>query len=410
VSQNSKRRLHNPLAPAGGYKSNTDLLILLLVVVLVAVGIVMVYSSTYYSNAVKISNKTDISQQFMEDTKSLLAGNASSGMKTLLKQLGGCGLGFAALFVLMCIDYHKYAKLPFAYLGVAVSVGLLIWALSSAEDTLGARRWIDVFGVSVQPSEVARLAMILFVSVWFGKYKKQMGGGAPLGLVIKRVSVPVAVAGGLCMLILLGKSLSMTATVGIVFVIMMVVCGVDKRILLAMGGGAAAFGGLAVALEPYRIKRVIAFIDPWSDPLGNGYQLIQSIYALANGGWTGVGLGNSRQKYLFLTFADSDFMLSVIGEEFGFIGIALLMLVYGVLIWRGITVAINAPDTCGMMMATGVCGMLAVQLLLHVAVISSSFPPTGVPLPFISSGNSSLIIFMASMGILLNISRQREKT
>ena len=159
-------------------------------------------------------------------------------------------------------------------------------------------------------------------------------------------------------------------------------------------------------MEPYRIKRLVAFLDPWATPQAEGYQLIQSFFSLGGGGLFGVGLFNSRQKYLFLPFAESDFIFSIIGEELGFIGAFLLLMVFAVLIINGIKVAYNSLDRFGCYLATGIIAIIATQVLINVAVVTGSIPPTGVPLPFISSGSTALVVFMASIGVLLNIHKQ----
>ena len=163
---------------------------------------------------------------------------------------------------------------------------------------------------------------------------------------------------------------------------------------------------LLVILEPYRLKRLMAFIDPWASPQGEGFQLIQSLYSLGDGGLFGVGLFNSRQKYLFLPFAESDFILSIIGEEIGFIGTTLLMVVFLFLVYRLIKIALGAKDRFGAMLVSGIAFIIAVQTLLNIAVVTGSIPPTGLPLPFISSGGTSVMVFMAGIGICLNVLKQ----
>ena len=164
-----------------------------------------------------------------------------------------------------------------------------------------------------------------------------------------------------------------------------------------------------IIAEPYRLSRLSAFLDPWENPRGEGYQLIQSLYALGNGGWFGTGLFNSRQKYRFLPFAESDFILSIIGEEFGFFGTSLLFIVCGLLIWRGIRVAKKADDLFSFLLASGITLVYGIQTVVNALVVSGSIPPTGLPLPLISAGNTSLIITMSSMGVLYAISARSAK-
>ncbi len=172
-----------------------------------------------------------------------------------------------------------------------------------------------------------------------------------------------------------------------------------------LGGAGLGAGAALLGLEGYRSSRLAIFQNPFADPQGDGYQLIQSLYALGSGGIFGTGLGSSRQKYLFLTYGESDFIFSIIAEELGLIGAMLLLAVYFVLIFRGIRVAMHCQDLFGSMMATGITAIIALQVLINVAVVTVSIPPTGVPLPFVSAGSSSLVILLAAVGVLLNISR-----
>jgi len=215
------------------------------------------------------------------------------------------------------------------------------------------------------------------------------------------------VAGLLCVLILAGNALSMTAITGITFLILLWVANFNTRLVGFISVGVFAMGAAVIRFSEFRWNRMMIFRDPWQDPQGAGYQLIQSLYALGNGGLFGVGIGNSRQKYQYLTYGDSDYILSIISEEVGFVGVVILILAYLFLIYRGLLVARRAPDRLGMLLATGITSILAIQLIINILVVTSVMPPTGVPLPFISSGGSSLLIFLASMGLLLNISRFR---
>ena len=164
-----------------------------------------------------------------------------------------------------------------------------------------------------------------------------------------------------------------------------------------------------IIIEPYRLSRLSAFLDPWESPRGEGYQLIQSLYALGNGGWFGTGLFNSRQKYRFLPFAESDFILSIIGEELGVVGVLGLFIVSGLLVYRGIKTAIKADDFFSFLLASGITLVYGIQTVINALVVSGSIPPTGLPLPLISSGNTSLIITMSSMGVLYSISKKSKR-
>lgn len=191
---------------------------------------------------------------------------------------------------------------------------------------------------------------------------------------------------------------------------MLIVSGVKWRHMGILAGAAtvAGVGLILMDTEGYRFARFTSFLDPFADALGNGWQVVQSLLAMGTGGLTGLGLGNSIQKNLYLPEPQNDFILAIIGEELGFIGILALMCVYMLLIWRGCHIAINAPDYMGMMMAAGITIMIGIQVVMNVAVVTSSFPPTGVILPFVSYGGNALMIFMGAMGVLLNISKSSD--
>ena len=219
--------------------------------------------------------------------------------------------------------------------------------------------------------------------------------------------LPVLAAGGaICVLIILEPNMSVTMCVGLLMLAMIFLAGMKLRYFLFILVPALVAVPVLIIMEPYRLLRLSAFIDPWASPKNEGYQLIQSLYALGNGGWFGTGLFRSRQKYRFLPFAESDFILSIIGEEFGFVGIFILFLICGVLIYKGIKIAAEADDFFSFLLASGITLVYGIQTVINALVVSGTIPPTGLPLPLVSSGNTSLIITMASMGILYGISRK----
>ena len=204
--------------------------------------------------------------------------------------------------------------------------------------------------------------------------------------------------------------MSVTMCVGVVVLIMLFVGGCDYKHFLVMAIPVVVGVIALILMEPYRVKRLMAFIDPWASPLGEGYQLIQSYYALGSGGLFGLGLFNSRQKYLFLTFSESDFILSIVGEELGFVGIVSILCIFIVITYQGLKIAKNANTRFDSYLALGITAVIAVQTLLNVAVISGSIPPTGIPLPFVSNGGTSLMCFMAGIGLLENIASKSQKS
>ena len=199
--------------------------------------------------------------------------------------------------------------------------------------------------------------------------------------------------------------MSITMVMAITMLIMLFIGGIKIKYLVLMLVPAMFLAVVLIIIEPYRLSRLMAFINPWANPKGEGYQLIQSLYGLAEGGFFGVGLFNSRQKYLFLPFAESDFILSIIGEELGLFGTLIILTLFAILCYLGIKISKNASDRFGSYLAVGITSVIIVQVLINIAVVTASMPPTGVPLPFISAGSTSLLVFMSAIGILLNINK-----
>ena len=273
----------------------------------------------------------------------------------------------------------------------------LVFVPGLGKTNYGATRWIGVGGFTLQPSELAKYGFVIFASAYMAD---NMGRVRTFKGVL-----PVLLTGGLvCGLIIIEPNMSVTMCVALVMLSMLFIGGMKIKHFLVIFIPAMLAVPIMIIAEPYRMSRLSAFIDPWESPKGEGYQLIQSLYALGNGGWFGTGLFNSRQKYRFLPFAESDFILSIIGEEFGFVGIFVLFGVCVALIFQGIKTAREAPDFFSFLLASGITLVYGVQTLINALVVSGSIPPTGLPLPLISSGNTSLIITMASMGVLYSIS------
>lgn len=219
--------------------------------------------------------------------------------------------------------------------------------------------------------------------------------------------VPVlGVSGILCLLVILEPSMSVTMCLCFITFFMLVIGGISKKHTIMFSVPAVLAVPALIISEPYRLKRLFAFINPWASPQGEGFQLIQSLYSLGSGGFFGVGLFSSRQKYLFLPFAESDFIFSIIGEELGFFGVSIVILMFATLTFLIFKIALNAKDRFGCLLASGVAIVIAVQTILNIAVVTGSIPPTGLPLPFISSGSTSLVVFMSAIGVVLNINKQ----
>ena len=313
-------------------------------------------------------------------------------------------LGFGVMILGAAFDYRRYKK--FALPIFIASVLLLILVLTPlGQTTNGATRWIRLGPVTIMPGEIAKIAAIMFVA-WFlsedrDRIKSLTRGILPL----------VGVAGLYGALIIMQPNLSTAITVCGIIVAMMLVAGLKWRYVLTAGGVGAA-GILSILLfmkDSYWYSRLTSFTDPFADPLNEGYQAVQSLLALGSGGLFGVGLGKSIQKNLYLPEPQNDFILAIIGEELGFVGILLLIVLYCLFIWRGVHIAVNAPDQFGMLLASGIILMVAIQVILNIAVVTSSMPATGINLPFISYGGNALLIFMFSAGVLINISRHGPK-
>ena len=311
----------------------------------------------------------------------------------------GVVMGVFAMIFFIYFDYHLLKKFKWWIVGLTFVLLALVFVPGLGMESYGAKRWVSILGFSIQPSEIAKFALVIFTAAYMSDNHEKVKTLKGL--------MPVLIVGGLmCLLIMLEPSMSVTMCIAFVTLFMLIIGGMSKKHTLMFSIPASAMVPLLVVLEPYRLKRLLAFIDPWASPQGEGFQLIQSLYSLGDGGWFGVGLFNSRQKYLFLPFAESDFILSIIGEEIGFIGTTLLMAVFFLLVYRLIKIALGAKDRFGAMLVSGVAFIIAVQTLLNIAVVTGSIPPTGLPLPFISSGGTSVMVFMAGIGICLNVLRQ----
>ncbi len=319
------------------------------------------------------------------------------------KQLIGLVLGTVGMFLCGRLDCHVLSskKARWIALGISVILLALVFVPGLGVTNYGATRWIGVGGVTLQPSEVAKYGFVIFASAYMSKNMAKMR-------TFKGV-LPVLLAGGvICLLIIIEPNMSVTMCVGFLMLAMLFLGGMKIKHFMIIFIPVLLAIPLLIIAEPYRLSRLSAFLDPWESPKGEGYQLIQSLYALGNGGLFGTGLFNSRQKYRFLPFAESDFILSIIGEELGFVGIFVLFSVSIFLIFRGINAATKAEDFFSFLLASGITLVYGIQTLINALVVSGSIPPTGLPLPLISSGNTSLIIMMSSMGLLYSISAQKK--
>lgn len=357
--------------------SRTQIIVLVLVLFLVGFGCLMVYSASSYAAAHRYHN-----QYYF-----------------LIKQIIGAVIGAMCLVLFSYVDYHKFIKWRYVIIAVSVVLMVLVFVPGIGVENYGAKRWIRLPGMTIQPSEICKFVFVLYAAWYLGENYHKVKSF--------RGILPVLILGGIfCLLIIAEPNMSITMCLGIVLLVMLFVGGASAKQFALVGIPALCMVPVLIAIEPYRMKRLVAFLDPWANPQSEGFQLIQSLYSIGSGGWFGVGLFNSRQKYLFLPFSESDFIFSIIAEEFGFVGAGLLLVVFAVLVVKLIKIGLGANDRFGCLLCVGVAAVIAVQTLINIAVVTGSIPPTGLPLPFISSGSTSLVVFMSAVGICLNVERQ----
>jgi cell division protein FtsW len=315
------------------------------------------------------------------------------------RQLLFAGLGMAAMFFMMNVDYWSWRKWAKPILIACFILLLIVLIPGVGMERNGSRSWIGVGAFSIQPSEFIKLALISFLAKFLAENQRYV-------TTVKKGLLPslslVFFAFGLIMLQPdLGTG---TVMVGTCFV-MLFIAGARISHFVFLGlFGLAGFVGLILS-APYRMARITSFLDPWQDPLNSGFQIIQSLYAIGPGGLFGLGLGHSRQKFFYLPEPQTDFIFAILAEELGFIGGSLVILLFALLLWRGIKVALGAPDLYGSFLAVGIISMIAIQVMINIGVVTGLMPVTGITLPFLSYGGSSLTIMLMAVGVLLNISR-----
>lgn len=317
------------------------------------------------------------------------------GYSTFFDQLAWAGLGIVLLIFFAKFDYHKVGKLSWA--GVIVAFILLILVMVVGTEAYGSRRWLVLGPLNIQPTEIAKFALVIFsayvLSVKGDKLKK-------FGHLFFPVILFTLVGAGMMLAQPdLGSALVLCFSVMIVLVI----AQSKTSHLLAVGAAGAAAALFFAFSAPYRRARLFSFIDPWKSPKGSGYQVIQSYIALGTGNFKGLGLGMSRQKFMYLPNAHTDFIFSIIGEELGLVGTVTVICLVGLLAYGGMRIAKKAPDELGKLMAAGITGLIVIQALVNMGGVTGLLPITGVPLPLVSSGGSSLCVCLACVGILLNI-------
>lgn len=376
--QSKKEKLSFELNNSSG---KFDIPLFVVTVVLVVFGIIMVYSASGYSAAHHQGNRF----YFMN------------------KQIIGAVAGFAAFLGFTLLDYKKLYKFRFAALIVSYVLLALVFIPGLGLEVYGARRWIRLPFFTLQPSEIAKFGFIIFTAAYMSKHHDKVHKFKTI--------LPVLGAGSLmALLIILEPNMSITMCVVLLMLAMLFLGGMKIKHFVIIILPVLALVPILIIMEPYRMNRLTAFLNPWASPLAEGYQLIQSFYSLGSGGLFGLGLFNSRQAYLFLPFSESDFIFSIIGEELGLIGAGAVILLFIIMIARAIVISQRAQDRFGSYLASGIAAIIAIQVLINIAVVTGSIPPTGLPLPFISAGSSSLVVFLSGIGILQSVSLRSHKS
>ncbi len=311
--------------------------------------------------------------------------------------------GLFMMWVISNIDYRFYQK--YYKIAYIIAFLLLLAVPFIGTEVNGAKRWIYITeSLSFQPSEIVKLLMIVFYAGILVKNRDELNKYGK-GFIKHLIFLAPIIA-----LLLIEPHFSASVVVIGIVSIMMIIAGCKFWHFLVSGLVVGVPGIIALVLiEPYRLQRVITFLNPWSDPTGDGWQVIQSLYAIGSGGLFGAGLGESKQKYLYIPEPHNDFIFSILAEELGFIGCAVVIILFAIFIWRGILIAMKSPDMFGSLMAIGITAQVAIQVIINIAVVTSSMPATGMPLPFFSYGGTSLFILLCEMGVLLNISKAGAK-
>lgn len=356
-----------------------DFTVLFVVLTLMLFGVVMIFSASYYTTMTSAKYKYDM-------------------FYFLKRQSVWVVLGTVAMVFVMNIPYSFWRR--FSVMAYWLSNFFLLLLPFIGIEAGGQKRWIGLGMLQFQPSEFTKLALVLFLSQYIVNNRKDLGNFKGFFKALLVLAIPVG---------LIAISNFSSALLILLMGLTMLFIG-SPKIWYFVAGAAALVpaGALAVILFPYRLGRIKIWLDPWSDPINKGFQTIQGLYAVASGGIFGLGLGQSRQK-TFVPESHNDIIFAIICEELGIIGAALVIILFAVLIWRGIKIAMNAKDTYGTLMATGITSVIAFQAIINIGVVTNTIPNTGQPLPFVSYGGTSLLFLTIMIGLLLNISRYQKE-
>jgi len=345
--------------------------------VLVSIGVVMVYSAS----AIVAADRFQDPYFFLK------------------KQLVWAVLGFASLWAAMRLDYHRLAPAAIPLLALSLALLVLVLVPPFSQEIHGTRRWFRWGAVSFQPAELGKLALVCYLARFFAGRREP-----PTGFRADHLP-PLLVTGAMAGLVLLQPDLGSSLTMLVLVFGLLFLAGARAKLIALVAVAALPVIAIAVAMAPYRLRRIATFLDPWGDPHGGGFQIIQSYLALGSGGWLGRGLGESRQKLFYLPEPHTDFIFAIIGEELGFAGALAVVGLFAVVVWRGLRVGLRAPDPFGAYLALGLTLLLASQTVVNLGVVTGMLPTKGLPLPFVSFGGSAILTTMAASGMLLNISQ-----
>jgi cell division protein FtsW len=357
-----------------------DAILLGAVVALVAIGLVMVYSASALPSHDKTGN----------------------GFFYLKRQLVAAALGLGAMAAAMWLGYRRLARLAYPILFLAIGLMVLVLVPGIGGSAGGAQRWIRLPGTSIQPSEILKFAWVVYLAYSLAK-KREKVASFSVGF------LPHFLLAGLLACLSLAQP-DFGSAVALMFLLFTLLFAAGAKLSYLVGSVLVALPVAyhLVASSPYRLKRITAFLDPWGTRHGEGYQVAESLLSIGSGGVTGLGLGDGRQKLGFVPELHTDFIFSIIGEELGLVGITLVLVLYGVVIWRGIRAALHASEPFGTYLALGVTSLFAFQAIVNMCVASGLLPTKGLTLPFISYGGSSLVVMMGAAGVLLSVSAMAE--
>lgn len=359
-------------------KGHIDITFLSFVLILVTIGLVMLFSASYA-----------YSLEYY-----------GTSYKFILRQLLFAVAGVVAMLIVSRIDYHFWRKFGMI-LYIGINILLLILLVSSPMvEGMDVKRWFAIGPVSFQPSEIAKFSIVLLFSSLIAANSDKMGN-------FKFILTLAAFLGVTCILVVLEPHLSATILILFIGIVLMIIGGLKLRYIVA--GAVGSVGLVAVAILSgvisYGSDRIKYWLDPWSDPVGQGFQTIQSLLAIGSGGILGRGIGQSRQKYLWVPEPHNDFIFSIVCEELGLIGAVIIIVLFALLVWRGFSIAMHAPDKFGTLMAVGLTFQVGLQAMFNIFVVTNTIPNTGISLPFFSYGGTSLFILLVEMGMVLSVSR-----